>query len=210
MVKVKICGITNHQDAVVAVELGADALGFIFAPSPRRITPEKAREIIDAIPPLVQAIGVFVNERTDIMRQIVVFCGLDLIQLHGDESADLCTEFMPRTIKAFRVRDESCLDSIGVYRGNVRAILLDAYSHDKRGGTGKTFDWGVAVKCRGQGIPMILSGGLTALNIERAISEVTPYAVDISSGIEEQPGKKDHRLMRELMEKIRWADKGGI
>lgn len=209
MIKVKICGITNYQDAALAVELGADALGFIFAPSPRRITPEMARGIIRTIAPFVQTVGVFVNERTDVMRQVVGFCGLDLVQLHGDEPVDLCNEFMPRTIKVFRVKDESCLESVRSYRGNVRAVLLDAYSRDKWGGTGKTFDWGLAVMSKEIGIPVILAGGLTTVNIEEAISEVNPYAVDINSGIEVRPGKKDHHLMRELMEKIRRTDKRG-
>lgn len=209
MTKVKICGITNYQDAAAAVELGADAIGFIFAPSPRRIMPEKAREIIRAIAPFVQTVGVFVNEKRDIIRQVAGFCGLDLVQFHGDESVDLCTEFMPRTIKVFRVRDESCLESIRSYRGKVRAVLLDAYSQDKWGGTGKTFDWWLAVMSKETGIPVILAGGLTPANIEEAISEVNPYAVDINSGIEARPGEKDHRLMRELMEKIRRTDKRG-
>lgn len=206
MVRVKVCGITNYQDAAMAVALGVDALGFIFAPSPRRITPEEALEIIGDIPPFVQTVGVFVNERPDVVRRIIQLCGLDLIQFHGDESPEVCEDFMPRAIKAFRIRDRSMLSSIRAYKGKIRAMLFDTYVEERQGGTGKTFDWDVAVMGKALGIPIILSGGLTPSNIESAISMVNPFAVDVSSGIEEQPGKKDHLLMEELMKKIRNAD----
>jgi len=202
MMKVKICGITNHRDASMAVELGVDALGFIFAQSPRQIDPEKARAIISSLPPFVQTVGVFVNEAPAKITEVVRFCGLDMIQLHGDESPDVCSEFMPRTIKAFRLKDESSLESIKPYLGKVRALLFDTYSEEKRGGTGKTFDWGLAVKGKELGVPIILSGGLSPSNIEDAISTVKPYAVDVNSGVEESPGIKDHHLMKQLMEII--------
>ncbi|MBL7203368.1 MAG: phosphoribosylanthranilate isomerase [Desulfobacteraceae bacterium] len=205
MVRVKICGITNHQDAALAVSLGVDALGFIFAQSPRRIAPEKARRIISAIAPLVTTVGVFVDERRETIRDIMQYCGLDLVQLHGDESPDLCQEFMPRTIKGFRIRDRSDIESVAPYKGKTRAILLDTYARGKRGGTGETFDWDLAVRSKDAGVPVILAGGLTPANIVDAISAVTPYAVDLNSGIEEQPGKKDHILMKKLMENIRKA-----
>jgi len=203
MVRVKICGITNPQDASMAVEMGVDALGFIFAPGPRQITPEKARDIICSIPPFVQTIGVFVDTDHATIRRIIHFCGLDLVQLHGDESPEICDELMPYTIKVFRLRDESSLGSIKPYCGKVRAILFDTYSETKRGGTGKTSNWGLAIRGKAFGMPIILSGGLKSSNIERAISTVEPYAVDICSGIEDRPGKKNYRLMKELMETIR-------
>ena len=206
MVRVKICGITNYQDAAMAVQLGADALGFVFAPSPRRISPEKAREIICAIPPFVQTVGVFVNERPDAIRRIIRLCGLDLIQFHGDEPPGVCGDFMPHAIKAFRVREESVLESIIPYHRKTRAVLFDTYSGERRGGTGKTFDWDLAVMGKSAGIPIILSGGLTPANVERAISRVNPFAVDVNSGIEARPGKKDYLLMEEMMEKIRDAN----
>jgi phosphoribosylanthranilate isomerase len=206
MVRVKVCGITNYQDAEMAVALGVDALGFIFAPSPRQITPQKAREIVRAIPPFVNMVGVFVNERPDAVRRIIRLCGLDLIQFHGDESPELCEEFMPHTIKAFRIRGRSMLPSIIPYKGKIRAVLFDTYVEERPGGTGKTFDWDVAVKGKALGIPVILSGGLTPLNIGSAVSTVHPFAVDVNSGIEERPGKKDPLLMEELMEKIRNGD----
>ena len=210
MVKVKICGITNDHDASKAIELGADALGFIFAPSARQITPEKARHIICGMPPFVKTVGVFVNEETGTIKDIIRFCGLDLIQLHGDEPPDVCEAFLPHTIKAFRLRDESNLRSIKAYCGKVRAALFDTYSEKKRGGTGKTFDWNLAVKGKKWEIPVILSGGLRPSNIETAISTVRPYAVDVNSGVEKRPGKKSPILMKALMETIRRMDIGGL
>ena len=209
-IRVKICGITNKEDALLAVELGTDALGFIFAPSPRRVTPEIARSIICAILPFVKTIGVFVNENPVRIKEIIHFCGLDLIQLHGDESPDLCHELMPNTIKAFRLKDESNLQSIKPYDGKVRALLFDTYSEEDRGGTGKTFDWDLAVKGKESGIPIILSGGLSPSNIEEAVMIVNPYAVDVNSGVEERPGKKSHILLKRLMETISRIDIGGL
>jgi len=203
MVRVKVCGITNYQDASMAIELGADALGFIFASSPRQITPEKARDIIYAIPPFVQTVGVFVDEDPARIRRTIHLCGLDLVQLHGDESPDLCRELMPCAIKALRLKDESSLSAIKPYRGRVKAILLDTYMQGKRGGTGRTFDWDLAIKAKEFGIPTILSGGLNPDTISEAISLVKPFGVDVNSGIEESPGKKSPDLMRELMEIIR-------
>jgi phosphoribosylanthranilate isomerase len=200
-VKVKICGITNLEDASNAVELGADALGFIFAPSPRQIAPQKASEIIRAIPPLVKTVGVFVNEAPATIREVMQHCGLDLIQLHGDESPAFCDEFMPYAIKALRIKDESSLQLSQAYHGTIRALLLDTYSKDMVGGTGKTFDWELAVRIKNQGIPIILSGGLTPSNIAQAINTVRPYAVDVNSGIESYPGKKDYILMKAMMAK---------
>jgi phosphoribosylanthranilate isomerase len=210
MVKVKICGITNYQDAYNAVKLGVHALGFIFAPSPRKITPEKAREIICAISPFVKTVGVFVNEDPDTIRKIIQFCGLDLVQLHGDESPDLCHELMPYSIKAFRPKNEDSLSSIRPYVGRIRALLFDTYSEEKRGGTGKTFDWDLAIKGKELGMPVILSGGLTPSNIEQAISTVRPFAVDVNSGVEESPAKKSPDLMKRLMETIKGMNRGGL
>jgi len=202
-VEVKICGITNHEDALAAAELGAGALGFIFARSQRQITPEKARDIITEIPLFVKTVGVFVDEGHAKIKEIIRYCGLDLIQLHGDESPELCYEMMPHTIKAIRIKDESSLRSSSAYHGKIRALLLDTFSRNKAGGTGKTFDWKLAKKIKGQGIPIILSGGLGPSNIDRAIRIVKPYAVDVNSGVEERPGKKSYVLMRDLMEKVR-------
>ena len=196
--KVKICGITENEDAAM---LGAAALGFIFAPSPRQVSMEKARRIIKAVPHFVKTVGVFVNEDTAIIREHINHCGLDLVQLHGDESPEFCRKLMPYTIKAFRIKDESSLPKYSAYQANVRALLLDTYARDKVGGTGKTFDWQQAVKIREIGLPVILSGGLGPSNIQDAIRLVRPYAVDVNSGVEECPGKKSYVLMKELIEK---------
>jgi len=203
MVKVKFCGITNGQDASRAVRLGVDALGFIFAPSPRRVVPEKARRIIHSLPPFVQTVGVFVNEDADTIRELRQFCGFQWVQLHGDESPKMCGGLMPHVIKAFQIKDESSLSTIKGYQGHVGSLLLDTYSKEKRGGTEKTFDWHLALKCKDYGKPIILSGGLGPSNVERAISTVRPYAVDINSGIEDSPGQKSLILMNRLMETIR-------
>jgi len=203
MVRVKVCGITNKHDAIMCVETGVEALGFIFARSPRRIQPEDARRIIRCLPPFVQTVGVFVNEEPARMREIMDFCGLDLIQLHGDESPGGCEALMPRCMKAFRVRSKSSLQQIWSYEGKVRALVLDTYSDEERGGTGNAFEWGLAVEAKNTGIPVILAGGLHPGNIEEAILTVKPFAVDVNSGIEQSPGKKSRFLMEELMEKIR-------
>ena len=202
MVKIKICGITNHQDASLAVALGVDALGFIFAQSPRQVTPERAKDIISTLPPFVQAVGVFVNEAPDRIREIMQHCRLDLIQLHGNETPDVCNKLMPQSIKAFQLKDESSLEKIMPYCGKAKAFLFDTYSKDKKGGTGQTFDWALAIRGKELGVPVILSGGLTPANIEKAITTVRPYAVDVNSGIEESPGKKDPVLMKELVKTI--------
>ena len=201
--EVKICGITASEDALNAVKLGAGALGFIFAPSPRQILPEKARKIIHAIPPFVKTVGVFVNTEAAAIRAHINYCGLDLVQLHGDEPPDFCHELMPCVVKAVRIKDASSLQQCTAYQANVRALLLDTYAEDKVGGTGKTFDWKLAIKIKELGIPVILSGGLGPSNIDEAINTVMPYAVDVNSGVEERPGKKSYALMKELMEKVK-------
>ena len=205
--KVKICGITEKEDALRAVELGVDALGFIFAPSPRQVSMEKARRIIKAIPPFVKTVGVFVNEKTNKIREHINHCGLDLVQLHGDESPEFCRDLMPYSLKAFRIKDDSSLQMCAGYQANVRALLLDTYAADKAGGTGKTFDWQLAVKIRETGIPVILSGGLGPSNIQEAIRVVRPYAVDVNSGVEERPGKMSYVMMTELMVKVAGIEK---
>ena len=200
---VKICGITEFEDALYAAELGANALGFIFAASPRQISPQKARDIVEELPPFVKTVGVFVNENAAAIRTLFEYCGLDLVQLHGDESPQFCRDFMPCAIKALRMRGDSNLPTAAQFRGNVRALLLDTYVKDKAGGTGKTFDWNLAVNIKEVGIPVVLSGGLNPSNIVEAIETVKPYAVDVNSGVEEHPGKKSHLKMKELMVEVR-------
>lgn len=189
MVRVKICGITNREDALAAVEAGADALGFVFAEqSPRCVSPQKAAAIIAELPPFVQTVGLFVDAEPDRINWVADFCGLDLVQLHGDEDPDECAEIRRRVIKAFRVKDASTLATLGRYK--VAGYLLDAWSPDAHGGTGTKFDWtllrGISRDC-----PIILAGGLAPDNVGEAVSLVKPYGVDVSTGVESSPGRKD-------------------
>ena len=189
MVRVKICGITNLEDALMAVEAGADALGFVFfSGSPRNISPEQAAAIICRLPPFVQTVGLFVNEEPATVNSVADRCGLDLVQLHGEESPDYCSAVKRRIIKAFRVKDASTLDEISNYR--VAAFLLDAWSPAAHGGTGTTFNWEIAARAAALH-SIILAGGLTPENVAGAVATVNPYAVDVSSGVESAPGKKD-------------------
>lgn len=194
--KIKICGITNLEDALFAANYGADAIGFIFYKgSPRYIEPNNAKEIVSYLPPFITTVGVFVNEDPEKMRQIMDYAGLDIIQLHGDELPETC-KIWTRVIKAFRVSDLTDLKLLQTYRTS--ANLLDTYSPDIFGGTGRTFNWDIAVEAKRYG-PVILSGGLNVENVEKAIQWVKPYAIDVSSGIEQYKGKKDLKKMREFI-----------
>jgi phosphoribosylanthranilate isomerase len=197
-VRIKICGITNEEDGLAAAKFGADALGFVFAPSPRRISVERAREIIKVLPPLVQTVGVFVNEDPEKVLSTAAACGLDILQFHGDESAAYCSSFDRRVIKAVRLQSRDDLDKLSKYVNVVDALLLDTYVANKLGGTGITFDWKLAVEARRYG-RIILAGGLNPENVAAAISMVKPYAVDASSGLEQSPGAKDHEKMVQFM-----------
>jgi len=206
MVKIKICGITNIEDAQNAVSFGADAIGFIFANSPRAIEPKIAKSIIENLKRKVLAVGAFVNEAFDKVIEIADYCGLNAIQLHGDENPEYCSRFKKRQlIKAFRIEGDSSLTSIPYYK-DVFAYLLDTFSKEVYGGTGKTFDWNLAIKAKSFGKPIILSGGLGLNNIEEAIKVVRPYGVDISSAIEIRPGKKDTVLMEKVIRLIKALD----
>jgi phosphoribosylanthranilate isomerase len=202
MVRVKICGITNPEDAWLAADLGAQALGFIFYPkSPRSIKPEAARDIIKILPPLVLSVGVFVDEEAGVVREVAATVGLDWVQLHGQESPQYCRALKRRVIKGFRVQDESSLDILPNYRDAVQAFLLDTYRPGTPGGTGETFDWGLARKARDYG-PVILAGGLTAANVGQAITVAQPAAVDVASGVEAAPGVKDPEKLRAFFEAV--------
>ncbi|MDQ7824305.1 MAG: phosphoribosylanthranilate isomerase [Candidatus Eremiobacteraeota bacterium] len=197
MVKVKICGITTLEDALMAVEAGADALGFVFAPSSRQVTPEEAAAIIRSLPPFPVKIGVFVNEDPAVAADIMRRCALQALQFHGDEKPEEVAPFFPLSIKAFRMKKRESLEAMKAYR--VGAVLLDSYSPDSAGGTGKTFHWEWAREAARGGIPLILSGGLTAENVREAIRTVRPFAVDVSSGVEKGPGKKDPDRVRSFI-----------
>jgi phosphoribosylanthranilate isomerase len=197
--RIKICGITNLNDALLAVELSADALGFIFYPkSPRYIPVREAANICNALPPFVTKVGVFVNEVEYEIEKAVDECLLDALQFHGDEPPGFCQKFAAKSIKAIRMRGEESLRVAAEY--DVDALLLDTYTDESLGGTGKTFDWSLALKAREIGPPIILSGGLTAANVQEAIRRVRPYAVDVASGVEREPGRKDAEKLRRFIE----------
>lgn len=198
MIYVKICGITNVRDARLAARMGADALGFNFyKESPRYVKPARAKAIIAALPPFVTTVGVFVNQFPEQVMEICRTCNLDAAQLHGDESPArvACVRGVKR-IKGIRVRSEREVTLCGRYQ--VEAFLLDAYVPGKPGGTGQTFKWELAREARKFG-PVILAGGLTPDNVEEAIQTAVPYAVDVASGIESSPGRKDKDLMMEFI-----------
>ena len=206
MIRVKICGITNISDARSAVKYGADVLGFIFYPgSQRYVPPEKAKEMIQRLPREVIRVGVFVNQEIGEVKEIAKFCDLNLIQLHGDESPHYCGQFSGFSlIKAISPRTEAEILRLGDYP--VGAILVDAYERGRYGGTGKTSDWRLAIKVK-ERHPLILSGGLNADNIREAIEAVRPPAVDINSGVEISPGKKDDEKIRRIIGIVRETEK---
>ena len=200
MVRVKVCGLTNLEDALAAVELGADALGFVFAPSPRRATLQQVADIVAALPPFVCKVGGFVDSTPQQIAETMTYCGLDSVQMHGSESPALCQLFLPRVIKALMVKDESVLTLLPQYK--VSAYLLDSYHELLKGGTGQRFDWTIA-KRAGQYGPVIVSGGLTPTNVRQAIAIAQPYAVDVSSGVESRPGIKDHTKMQAFVDAVK-------
>jgi phosphoribosylanthranilate isomerase len=203
MIKIKICGITNLDDALAAVDYGADALGFNFyKKSPRWIEPQRAAEIVAQLPPFVVPIGIFVTEKEDKIRDIVSLACLQGIQLHGDETPEFCQRFGSRVIKAFQVKNKASLERMAHYR--VSAYLLDSYKEGMRGGTGTTFDWHLAVVAKTFG-RVILAGGLTPDNVVEAVKLVQPYGVDVCGGIEKEKGVKDHALMKQFITDVRGA-----
>jgi phosphoribosylanthranilate isomerase len=194
-VLVKICGITNPDDGKAAVEAGADALGFVFwEKSPRSVTVRQAAEIIRGLPQLIVKVGVFVNPPPDLVLRAISEAGITLLQFHGDEPPDFCGQFGLMSIKAFRVNDEASLERLKDY--DTQAWLLDAYAASAPGGTGERFNWDLAVLAREMGRPIFLAGGLTPQNVAEAVQKVRPYGVDVSSGVESSPGRKDHEKVR--------------
>jgi phosphoribosylanthranilate isomerase len=193
--RVKICGITNLADAQAAVEAGADALGFIFyEKSPRFVSLKTAAEISKQLPPFIMRAGVFVDAPEDFVLRAIGECGLTLLQFHGDEPPEFCTQFGLMSMKAFRIRDAESLKKIPDYQTD--AYLLDAFSSTTLGGTGERFDWDLAVAAQKFGKPVFLAGGLTPENVADAVRKVRPFGVDVSSGVESAPGKKDHAKVK--------------
>jgi phosphoribosylanthranilate isomerase len=203
MIKIKICGITNLDDAMAAAEYGADALGFNFyKKSPRYIEPEKAAEIIYQLPPFVLPVGVFVNEHEKRVREIQALTGIQVLQFHGDESPEFCERFESRVIKAFQVKDKESFHSLAHYK--VGAFLLDSYKDGLKGGTGVTFNWHLAVVAKSFG-RIILAGGLNPDNVVEAAKLVQPYAVDVAGGVEKEKGIKDHGKLKKFIVEVRRA-----
>lgn len=199
--RVKICGITNSEDAQAAVDSGADALGFVFVKSPRQVTKEQAGEIIENLPPFVTPVGVFVDEQVDKVKEICDFCNITTVQLHGNEDPLYLNDLIGYTIiKAFRINDEDDLKPLAKYRAD--AFLLDSYVKGAIGGTGVTFKWELARQAYKYGT-IVLSGGLTPENVKEAIHMVKPYAVDVSSGVESSPGKKDKQLIKRFIRNVK-------
>ncbi len=201
MTKIKICGVTNLNDAKTAVDYGADAIGFVFAESVRKVSKEKVKAIVQKLPPFVTFVGLFVNETTKNIENICRYCGLNAVQLHGNEppgSLDKLRHY--KVIKAFRIKNEKDIGPINKYKPD--AVLLDGYAENKMGGTGASFDWKIVKKLK-TSRPVIIAGGLTHLNVSRAIKIARPYGVDVSSGVEIKPGKKDRKLIRKFIDAVK-------
>lgn len=205
--KIKICGITNLEDALAAVQAGADALGFVFhQASPRCVDAETVRGIVAQLPPFVLAIGVFVKEDARKVRDRMDHCGLGLAQLHGEESAAYCETLGRPVLKAIRLRDRGSLLALAEYTGRarVRGVVVDAFSEKAYGGTGTVTDWALAAEAA-RAAQVLLAGGLTPENVGQAVRAVQPYGVDVSSGVEAYPGKKDPARIREFVRAAKLA-----
>lgn len=204
MTRVKICGITTAEDAADAVEAGADALGFVFVPgTPRAVSPEAAGRIVETLPPFITAVGVFVDRPVQDILDIAAQCGFQAVQLHGDEPAESARRIPLKVIKAIRVKDAGSLRPVGTYPAH--AFLLDAFVEGKPGGTGSVLPWDLATQVSGMA-RIILSGGLRPETVGQAVRLVRPYAVDVSSGVELRPGRKDRQKVREFIAAVRRAD----
>ncbi|MFZ9529959.1 MAG: phosphoribosylanthranilate isomerase [Burkholderiales bacterium] len=202
--RVKICGITRVQDGLDAVRFGAHAIGLVFyAPSPRAVTPDQARAIVDALPPFVTAVGLFVNADAEAVRATLATVPLQLLQFHGDETPEYCAALGVPYLKAVRVRPGVDLLQYAQQFHGARGLLLDAYVQGVRGGTGATFDWTLIPNSLP--LPVVLSGGLDADNVEAAVRAVRPWAVDVSSGVESAKGIKDAAKIEAFMNGVRNA-----
>jgi phosphoribosylanthranilate isomerase len=201
---VKICGITNLEDAQAAAQAGANALGFIFYDrSKRGVTPEQATAIIRAAPASIVKVGVFVDAAEEFVQHTLRECGLDLLQFHGNETPEYCAQFGVMTMKAFRVKGPECIVRCAEYATD--AFLLDTYSDHQLGGTGECFNWDLVEDAKKLGRPVFLAGGLTPENVGEAIRQARPYGVDVASGVEISPGRKDHAKVRSFIENAKKA-----
>lgn len=203
--RVKICGITSVEDALAAVDAGADAIGLVFyPPSKRWVEPSVAAQICRALPPFVTTTGLVVDPETSNLKQIIEQVDLDLLQFHGDESDSFCQDFGKPYIKALRIKDNLDISALVSAYPAARGVLLDTWVSGVPGGTGQTFDW--------QLVPAeiarkaVLAGGLDSSNVADAVMRIRPYAVDVSGGVEQSPGNKCHRRMVEFIDAVRYAD----
>jgi phosphoribosylanthranilate isomerase len=203
MIWLKVCGITSLEDADAACELGYDAVGMVFAQSPRRVSAEQAKEISSSLPSSIMRVGVFAGMEGEEVRSMAEYCGLDLVQLHGDETAVEADSFGSRAIVARQPRSPEDLEGIGAFP-HAFAVLIDSWDPVLAGGTGRPCDWGLAARAAGMA-RIILAGGLNPANVGEAIAVVHPFGVDVSSGVELRPGVKDHALMRDFARAVRGA-----
>lgn len=198
-VKVKICGITNVADASAAADAGADAIGLMFyEKSPRNISIQTAKEIVSQLPPHIIKVAVFVNPSEELVVRVIGDCSVGLLQFHGEESPEFCTQFGLMSMKAFRIRDAESLNEVPKFQTD--SYLLDAFSPEARGGTGEKFNWDLAIEAKKFGKPIFLAGGLTPENVAAAVKQVQPFGVDVSSGVESAPGKKDAAKVKAFIE----------
>ena len=204
----KVCGITSCADALAVAECGADAIGLMFyEPSPRNLGLDQASKIAREVGDRVQKVGVFVNAEAGFVKEAVTACQLDVAQFHGDESPEYCGQFTIPVWKAFRIRDAASLDALADY--NTRAWLLDSYVKGQPGGTGERFNWDLAVEATRMGRPVVLAGGLNHQNTADAVSEVRPFGLDVSSGVESAPGRKDIDKVKAFVKAARSASGDG-
>ncbi|MFH1062370.1 MAG: phosphoribosylanthranilate isomerase [Candidatus Omnitrophota bacterium] len=203
MIRIKICGITQKKDADAAVSLGADALGFVFAKSPRQVSMFQTKQICAGLPPLVSKVGVFVDANKDNVLKIIQYCGLDTVQFHGNESDKYCAFFKKycKIIKAFRIADKAALKAVKTYK-SPDAFLFDTFVQDCYGGTGKTFNHNI-LKNMKFARPIIISGGINLSNAAKIIKLLKPYAVDVSSSVEKQPGIKDIKKLKAIIAAVK-------
>ena len=200
MTRVKICGITNLEDALAAVTAGADGLGFVFRESSRHVSPGHARQIVETLPALVTTVGVFMDAPEQQVRETLQQVELDLVQLHGNESPEYCERFRGRVLKRFPVYADDTPERV---RARMQVYDVRAYMLDPGAGSGQTFNWEIA---RGVGRPLIIAGGLTPENVADAVRLLRPYAVDVSSGVEVAPGNKDPERIRAFVQAVKAAD----
>ena len=204
--RIKVCGITRLEDAQFAVASGVDALGFIFAEkSKRKVDPDQARRIIRDLPPFVAAVGVFVDAEAERVCELVKYCGLSVVQLHGREGVEFCAGMVVPVVKAFAIRPESSDREFAPYAPVVAGFLFDTWHEKLAGGTGASFDWSLL-----SGFiiprPLILAGGLSPANVGAAVRQVRPFAVDVNSGVEVSPGVKDQALISAVVREVRRTD----